>query len=62
MSYPITTNQYGFVWGPILVERTASNEKSPKWLVLRVWDWKGRIIEIQMTPRKTRIQRERKKK
>lgn len=52
-------NNYGFVWGDILVERTCSQEKTksrPFFQVLRVFTPNGEIIEITVTKRKNRIE------
>jgi len=56
-AYPITTNNYGFVWGEVLVQRIAANAKKPKFQVLSVYAPNGEIVEITMTPRKTSVKR-----
>ena len=45
-------NDYGFVWGNSLIERTCSSEKNPKFQLMRVYAPNGEIIEILMRPRK----------
>lgn len=45
-------NDYGFIWGDCLVERTASSERKPKFQVIRVFAPNGEIVEITMTPKK----------
>ncbi len=52
---PVTNNNYGFVWGECMVERTASNSKSPKFQLLRVFCPNGEIVEILMRPRSNKI-------
>lgn len=49
-------NNHGFVWGNCLVERTASNEKKPKFQILRVYAPNGEVIEILMRPRSNKIE------
>lgn len=48
-------NNYGFVWGECLIERTASNEKKPKFQLLRVYAPNGEVIEILMRPRSNKV-------
>jgi hypothetical protein len=51
----VTINNYGFVWGECLVERTCSNPTKPKFQILRVYTPNGEVIEILMRPRKNKI-------
>lgn len=56
----LTVNQYGFVWGECLVERTCSQEKTksrPFFQVLRVFTPSGEVVEITMRKRKNDIRR-----
>ena len=53
-------NNYGFVWGEVLVERTCSQEKGknqPFFQVLTIYSPSGEIIELTMTKRKNRIKK-----
>lgn len=59
----VKQNDYGFVWDDvILVERSCKELKSPKFHMLRVYDYQGTCIEILMRPRSTKITKFRKKK
>ncbi len=49
--YEVRYNDYGFIWGKAMVERTCSNDKKPKFQVLRVYAPNGEGVEIVMTPR-----------
>jgi len=53
----VTNTQYGFRWGDCLVERVASNDKKPEFLVVRVWAPNGDGVDVIMTPRTLRIQK-----
>ena len=53
--YHVILNNYGFVWGNVLVERTAANGKKPKFQVIRVYAPNGEGVEILMTPRKLKV-------
>ncbi len=55
MAYEFRTNQFGFVWGDVMVERTCSNEKKPKFQVLRVYAPNGQGVELIMTPRTFKV-------
>lgn len=51
-------NDYGFVWGEVLVQRTMSQEKSKKtqfFQILSVYTPNGQIVELMMTKRKNKI-------
>lgn len=47
-------NGYGFLWGEVLVERTASGDK-PKFQVIRVYAMNGDCVEVLMRPRSTKV-------
>lgn len=51
----IENTKYGFKWGEVLVERTYSNEKKPKFQILRIYAPNGEIIEVIMKSRKNQI-------
>lgn len=55
LSQQVIINNYGFVWGNVLVERTCSNEKKPRFQMMRVYAPNGEVIEILMRPRKNTI-------
>lgn len=55
VEYELNQTQYGFRWGEVLVERTASNNRNPKFQVIRVYAPNGEIAEIQMRPRSLEI-------
>jgi hypothetical protein len=51
----LSLNNYGFVWGEVLVERTCSNKTNPKFQVLTIYTPNGEVIEIMMRPRSNKI-------
>jgi hypothetical protein len=57
MSYELRHNQYGFVWGEVMVERTCSNDKKPKFQVIRIYAPNGEGVTITMTPRTLRFEK-----
>lgn len=60
--YTLIENSYGFQWGQILVERTASSNKKPKFQVLRVFAPNGEGVEIQFSARKMHVKKFKKEK
>ena len=48
--------QYGFKWKDMLVERICSNDKNPRFRMLRIHCLNGDCVEIISQPRKTKIE------
>jgi len=53
--YDLIDNNYGFIWGEVLVERTCSSIKNPKFQVMRIYAPNGDCVEILMRPRSTKV-------
>jgi hypothetical protein len=49
--YELSLTQYGFRWGDVLVERTASNGVNPKFQVITVQAPNRERVRITMRPR-----------
>lgn len=56
--FEIRNNDYGFVWGDVLVERSCSQaNKYPKFQILRIFLPNKEIIQLTIQRRKTKVER-----